>query len=244
MSQLTIRSGTRIALLEDNKTESLLLKHYIESVGGVCDVYETGQSLVRNLHKQPCDLLILDWELPDIAGDRILSWVRDNMGWTLPVIFVTGRDATEDIVSMLEAGADDYMVKPVDYKELTARIEALIRRTSRREASSQIVNADVYVVDFSNHVITRDGEAITLTPKEFELAGYLFRNIGELVPRDKLLRELWGYGPQINTRTIDIHISRLRKKLQFTRETGWILTSIYDRGYRLDFTGMEQLKAS
>lgn len=233
-----------IALLEDQKNEALLLKQYIESVGYNCDIYETGQSLIRNLHKNSYDLLILDWELPDITGDKILVWVREHLGWTIPVIFVTGRDATEDIVMMLDAGADDYMVKPVDFKELSARIEALIRRIGRNEVSSQVVYADAYVVDFGNHTINRLGELVVLTPKEFELAGYLFRNIGQLVPRDKLLREIWGYGPTINTRTIDIHISRLRKKLQFTRDNGWVLTSIYDRGYRLEYSGSAQLKAS
>jgi two-component system, OmpR family, response regulator RegX3 len=227
-------NNLKIALLEDQQSEAKLLKLFIESTGASCEVYESGESLISGLPELQCDLLILDWELPDISGDKILIWVRQNMGWTLPVIFVTGRDASEDIVSMLEAGADDYMVKPIDFKELLARIQSLVRRTNKEDKSIQVIHEQPFLVDFKNHTITRSGKKISMTPKEFEVTGYLFRNIGELVPRDKLLQELWGYGPEINTRTIDIHISRIRKKLKLSEQNGWLLTSIYHQGYRLD----------
>jgi DNA-binding response OmpR family regulator len=211
-----------------------MMRLYLEGAGCTCVVYETGTSLIRDLKAGACHVLILDWELPDISGDQVLGWVRQHLGWELPVIFVTGRDATEDIVAMLEAGADDYMVKPVNFKELLARATALVRRIGDAQKSGQRLDVPPYSIDFSNRIISRLDAPIALTPKEFDLAGYLFRNIGTLVPRETLLRNIWGYGAEINTRTIDIHISRIRKKLALLKENGWRLTSIYHRGYRLD----------
>ena len=223
-----------IALLEDNPTDARLIKSYLESSGHDCQVFETGQSLIDQLPHMSYSLLIIDWELPDIAGDRILAWVRENIGYDLPVIFVTGRDSTQDIVAMLDAGADDYMTKPVNLEEMLARITALVRRSRLPEKSGNSIYIQPYELDFSCHRITKSGVEISLTPKEFELAGYLLQNIGELLSRNRLLEEIWGYGPEIHTRTIDIHISRIRKKLELTEEQGWKLTSIYHKGYRLE----------
>ena len=223
-----------IALLEDNPTDARLIKSCIESSGHVCYVFETGQSLLSQLPNNSYALLIIDWELPDIAGDKILTWVRENIGYDLPVIFVTGRDSTQDIVAMLDAGADDYMTKPVNLEEMLARITALVRRSHLPEKNSNSIFIEPYSLDFNCHRITKSGIEISLTPKEFELAGYLLQNIGELLSRNRLLKEIWGYGPEIHTRTIDIHISRIRKKLELTEEHGWKLTSIYHKGYRLE----------
>ena len=223
-----------IALLEDNPTDARLIKSYIESTGHTCKVFETGQTLINELPNHSYVLLIIDWELPDITGDEILMWVRKNIGLELPVLFVTGHDSTQDIVAMLDAGADDYMTKPVNLEEMLARITALVRRAHLPEKAGNLTYIEPFTLDFSSHRIALAGTEIPLTPKEFELAGYLLQNIGSLLSRTKLLQEIWGYGPEIHTRTIDIHISRIRKKLELTEEQGWKLTSIYHKGYRLE----------
>lgn len=223
-----------IALLEDNPTDARLIKSYIESTGHSCKVFETGKSLIRELPNNSYAILLVDWELPDIAGDEILKWVRKNIGLELPVIFVTGRDSTQDIVAMLDAGADDYMTKPVNLEEMLARITALVRRAHLPEKAGNSMYIKPYSLDFGSHQITKAGMDIPLTPKEFELASYLLQNIGSLLSRTKLLQEIWGYGPEIHTRTIDIHISRIRRKLELTEEYGWKLISIYHKGYKLE----------
>src|SRR3990172_11163111 len=223
-----------IALLEDNPSDARLLKQCIESSGHACTVFETGQSLINEFHKRVFELLIIDWELPDITGDKVLRWARDSIGHDLPIIFITGRDSTEDIVAMLDAGADDYMTKPVKLEEVLARITALVRRSRQHEKTDNTTFIEPYSLDFNCHRITKAGVEIALTPKEFELARYLMQNIGDLLSLSKLLQEIWGYGPEIHTRTIDIHISRIRKKLELTEEHGWKLTSIYHKGYRLE----------
>ena len=223
-----------IALLEDNPSDARLIKNYLQSSGHNCSVFETGQSLIDKLVGNEFSLLVIDWELPDICGDEILRWVRRNLGENIPVIFVTGHDATEDIVAMLEAGADDYMTKPVNLKELLARITALVRRSKINVKIKNIITIEPFTLDFHHRRITKSGKEMNLTPKEFELTGYLLRNIGDLISRNQLLEDIWGYGPEIQTRTIDIHISRIRKKLSLTEEYGWKLTSIYHKGYRLE----------
>lgn len=224
-----------IALLEDNPSDSGIITNYLQSCGHSCIVFETGQSLIDSLTVESnFSLLVIDWELPDICGDEILRWVRKNLDENVPVIFVTGHDSTEDIVAMLDAGADDYMTKPVNLKELLARITALVRRSKVNVKVKNIVTIEPFTLDFHHRRITKSGKEMNLTPKEFELAGYLLRNIGDLISRNQLLEDIWGYGPEIHTRTIDIHISRIRKKLTLTEENGWKLTSIYHKGYRLD----------
>ena len=223
-----------IALLEDNPSDARLIQNYLESSGHSCSVFATGKSLIDSLADNVFSLLVIDWELPDICGDEILRWVRANKGYNIPVIFVTGHDATEDIVAMLEAGADDYMTKPVNLKELLARITALVRRSKVNIKIKNLITIESFTLDFHHRRITQAGTEMNLTPKEFELAGYLLRNIGDLISRNQLLEDIWGYGPEIHTRTIDIHISRIRKKLALTEDNGWKLTSIYHKGYRLE----------
>lgn len=223
-----------IALLEDNPSDARLIRTFLESAEHKCHVFDKGQLLLDELPRHNYSLIMIDWELPDIPGDQILRWIRNNIGWDLPVIFVTGRDASEDIIAMLDAGADDYMVKPVNLKEMLARITALVRRSQKQQQNTQVIDIGPFLLDFACHRITMAGTEIGLTPKEFELAGYLLNNIGQLISREKLLKEIWGYGPEVQTRTIDIHISRIRKKLSLHEEHGWKLTSIYHKGYRLD----------
>lgn len=223
-----------IALLEDSSSDARLIKGFLESSGHSCKVFDTGQSLIDRISNEKIALLLIDWELPDISGDKILQWIRENIGQDLPVIFVTGRDSTEDIVAMLDAGADDYLTKPVKLEEMLARITALVRRSQYQEKNKESVYIEPFQLDFNCHRITRSGIEIPLTPKEFELARYLLQNISELISRTKLLEDIWGYGPEIHTRTIDIHISRIRKKLELTEENGWKLISIYHKGYRLE----------
>jgi DNA-binding response OmpR family regulator len=223
-----------IALLEDSPSDARLIKLHLESSGHTCAIFNTSAAFKKDFENNIFDLVIIDWELPDIPGDRILVWIREEIKQDLPVIFVTGRDSTEDIVAMLDAGADDYMTKPVNLVEMLARITALVRRAQSSRRKTEIINFHPFTLDFSCHRIMISNKEIMLTPKEFELAGYLLSNIGDLISRETLLKEIWGYGPEIQTRTIDIHISRIRKKLSLTEDNGWRLTSIYHRGYRLE----------
>src|SRR3990170_3029800 len=157
-----------IALLEDNPADARLIKLHLESSGHDCEIFNTGASFKEQFKNQGHDLVIIDWELPDISGDDILHWIRKVINVDLPVIFVTGRDSTEDVVAMLDAGADDYMTKPVNLIEMLARITALVRRARQHEKTDNTTFIEPYSLDFNCHRITKAGVEIALTPKEFE----------------------------------------------------------------------------
>lgn len=225
----------RIAYLEDDIEQAKLVMLWLEDAGHHCQHFETGRAFLRGVNKDSFDMLLLDWMLPDMNGDEVLDWVREKQDWHIPVLFITQRDSEEDIVHALERGADDYMVKPVKLRELLARIAALSRRMGgSQEAASEILEAPPFVFNQVSHVISRDGEKIETTHKEFDLALFLFRNQGRVLSRGHILESVWGQNPDLNTRTVDTHISRLRNKLGLSKNETWKLSAIYQHGYRLE----------
>lgn len=224
----------RIALVEDDQEQVDLMTLWLESSGHDVISYVDGAEFVRATVKESYDLAILDWMLPNINGLEVLRLLRSKNNKT-PVLFITAKDTEENIVEALEAGADDYMSKPVTKSETNARITALLRRSGALVQDEQVLKYPPYTIDTKSRVLLFRDEEMTLTQKEFELISFLFRNEGSVISRGHLLQVVWGTNPQINTRTVDTHISRLRSKLEINPEsTGWELKSIYQHGYRLE----------
>lgn len=221
-----------VALLEDDPLQAEVMKLWLEAGLHRCRVFGTGADFMQGVSQTHFDLLVIDWMLPDTDGDKVLVWVRENLGWHLPVLFVTGRDAENDVVKALRLGADDYMIKPVKHMEMLARIEVLGRRSAAAPKLGRL-HAGCYEIDLGSRRILRSGVAIELTQKEFELAVYLFQNPGRLLSRVNLLENVWGRNADVDTRTIDTHISRLRKKLKLPG-SGWSLIPVYGYGYRFE----------
>lgn len=225
----------RLALLEDDKTQSDLVAAWLREAGHDVHVFARADALIRAASHDSFDLFLLDWMLPDRSGPEVLRWLRHERGETAPVIFVTSRNAEEDIVVALGAGADDYMVKPVRRLELLSRVEAVWRRSRPLDAASAVVELPPYRLDLASHSVLRAGERIEgLTDKEFMLAVFLFRNLGRLLSRGHLLEAVWGLNAAVTTRTLDTHVSRLRAKLELGPAMGLRLTSVYRYGYRLE----------
>jgi len=233
----------RIGLLEDDLSQIELISLWADEAGDNLQSYTTGKSFREAMGREEFDLLVLDWHLPDTTGIEELDWLRDERASSTPVIFITSRDSEESVVEALDHGADDYMVKPVQKSVALARIKALQRRNKIRAIAEGLQSAaddkpevevfDPYEINESERRISMNGEAIKLTNKEFELAVYLFHNSGCLVSREYLLEFIWGTRGDLNTRTVDTHISRIRSKLGINPAVGWQLSSIYQRGYRL-----------
>lgn len=224
----------RVAIVEDDPDQARLLSLWLQDAGYECYHFSCGMDAIKTLQKESFDLVLLDWLLPDLNGDKVLAWIRENLDWRIPVIFVTQRDSEEDIAYALDHGADDYVLKPIKPLELKARIQALTRRLGGGERERRQFDYGPYRFDFDGHQAYLNNEQVALTQKEFELAAFFFRNAGRLLSRSHLLESVWGHNADINTRTLDTHISRLRKKLQFGAETGWQLRSVYHHGYRLE----------
>jgi DNA-binding response OmpR family regulator len=223
-----------IALVEDDPIQCKILGSWLEDAGHQCNCYATGEAFIASLDHTRHQMLLLDWELPDFSGMDLLRQLRQEISRSLPVMFITLRAEEADIVEALKSGADDYLVKPLRKQELLARIEALARRTALIQPSQGVQQVGPFSIDQRSRRLRRNGSTIELTQKEFGLATHLLGNIGRLLSRDELLEEVWGHATSLNTRTVDTHISRVRKKLELVPEQGWNLCAIYQHGYRLD----------
>lgn len=224
----------RIALLEDDRDQIALLRGWLEGAGHGLHAYERGREFLRDVARESFDVFLLDWMIPDKSGTEVLAWIRANLKERVPVLFVTARDSEEDIVSVLQSGADDYLVKPLRKMELLARINAVVRRARPAGADEEVAEYGDYRIDIARRAVTRAGEPIELTQKDFDLALFLFRNQGRLLSRGHIFEAVWGQSTEINTRTIDTHVSRLRTRLGLMPENGWRLGAVYQHGYRLE----------
>lgn len=223
----------RIAIVDDDVQLAALMQIWLEAKGYACTTFNSGRTFLSELKRETYDLVILDWIMPEMDGEAILTRMRTNTQQDIPVIFVTSKTREDDVAHILNLGADDYVTKPVHEKELLARIAAVTRRTMPEQAR-QILEVHPYHIDVASHSVTYQGSPINLTQKEFELVLFLFRNAGKLLSRGHILSSVWGHGDDFSTRTVDTHISRIRKKLELTPENGWKLTAIYHQGYRLE----------
>ena len=224
----------RIGILEDDPDQTELLQTWITGAGHDCYAYGTGEAFRIALRSETFDLLIVDWNLPDTSGPEVVEWVRLNVDWRIPVVFITSRDREEDIVQALGQGADDYMIKPVRRMETLARLQALDRRAAPDVDSGQLIEYPPYTIEMNERRILLDGTPVDLRNKEYELAVLLFRNAGRLLSRSYILENVWSTRGDLNTRTVDTHISRLRNKLGIGPARGWKLSAVYHHGYRLE----------
>lgn len=222
-----------IGLLEDDPDQAALFRLWLESHGYATRHYPQAAEFRRKLGAESVDLLLLDWNLPDESGIDVLRALRGS-GAKLPVLFLTSRNEEEDIVAGLRAGADDYLSKPPKQGELLARVDALLRRVGFQGQTSEDEDAAPYRVEVARRRVTLNGREIVLTEREFDLALFLFRRRGRVVSRDALLEGVWNIRGDVATRTVDTHVSRLRKKLELGGEHGWRLNAVYQHGYRLE----------
>lgn len=225
-------SAITVGILEDEQPQAQLLSGWLAQEGYTVFHCDTGDNFLARLKTDPADMLILDWQLPDCEGIDILVHVRQQLHFTGPVVFATAKDSEEDIVRGLSSGADDYIIKPLRRAELLARLSALWRRSSGDEP--QTLKLGPVELDLANCQAFVDGKEVKLTPTEFKLAACVFANSGKLVSRQFLLHEVWGVDAELDTRTVDMHMSRVRKLLKIGPNMGYCIKTIYRHGYRLE----------
>ncbi len=224
---------TRIAVLDDDVAVLETLADIIGGAGFESAVFSSGRDLLRCLHRENFDLVILDWQVPDLSGIQVLEWIRSGIGSQVPIVLLTNRTADEDIVTGLKAGADDFITKPFRPAVLLARIEALLRRSSGSPSKESERFGD-YVFRSAGRTVSFAEHEVTLTQKEFSLSLLIFRHLNCALSRAYILETIWGIDPDVTTRTLDSHVSRIRSKLALHPRNGFKLTTIYGYGYRLE----------
>jgi DNA-binding response OmpR family regulator len=221
-----------IGIVEDDPDQLELLKLRLAESGHGADGFASVAAAIDGFARHRFDLLIVDWMLPDGTGAELLEWARQNLGWEIPILVLTARDDEATVVAALRAGADDYVVKPPKPMELLARVAALGRRS--RANAVAVLRLGAFALDTQRQRLSMDGAEVILTQKEFDLSAYLFQNPGKLLSRAHLLDRIWGIHADVDTRTVDIHVSRLRKKLGLDGTRGWKLVPVYGVGYRFE----------
>ena len=223
-----------IAILEDDADIAGIVKNWLSEAGHHCRVFNSGKKLTACVPTESFDFFVLDWNVNDMSGLEVAEKLREGNRANAPILFVTVRNAEADIVSALHAGADDFMVKPIRRGELVARINALLRRSAHKQPTHDEQSFPPYRVVPSSRQIFLDDSSIELTEKEFDLSYFLFKNAGKLLSRQNISESVWGRPASAMSRTIDTHVSRIRKKLSLEPRHGYRLVPIYNMGYRLE----------
>jgi DNA-binding response OmpR family regulator len=221
----------RIQIIEDDRDIADLVRRYLEKAGFAVEVSASGRDGLAALNTRPPDLLVLDLMLPHVGGVEICRAARAAPATALvPIIMLTARAEEAERIAGLEIGADDYIAKPFSPNELVARVRALLRRSTRGHAIATSVKYGTISVDTERHTVEFAGQDVALTAKEFLLLNYLLTHRGRVLSRDRLLTDVWGYKYTGGTRTVDVHVRRLREKLPLFEEA---LVTVKQFGYKL-----------
>jgi len=222
-----------VAVVEDDSTSGEAIVKWIAELGHQPVLFTSAEAFLADRAVHAASLLVVDWGLPEMSGLDLLRHYRDLLRANAPVVFCTSRGDEADVVEALRAGADDFIVKPLRKQELQARVRAVIRRSLADSIDLRELDLAPFSVDRVARQIRLRGRLIELQNREYELAVLLFQNLNAVVSRARIVQTLWGIEPLETSRTLDTHVSRLRRKLELTPENGLILQSVYGLGYRL-----------
>ena len=228
---MSARPPTRILVAEDDPDIGSLLEHYLRKAGFVATIVTSGRDVMPQIKREAPDLVVLDLMLPGLDGLQVCRAIRaDANTAAIPIIMLTAKAEESDRIIGLELGADDYITKPFSPNEVVARVRALLRRAHRAAPANSRLTYGGLTVDVERHVVRIDGDEVKLTAKEFLLLQYLMLHRGRVLSRDLLLSDVWGYSYTGGTRTVDVHVRRLREKVPMLADT---IVTIKQFGYKL-----------
>jgi DNA-binding response OmpR family regulator len=227
---MRIPNQPRVLVVEDDRDIADLIKHTLERDGMHVDIAYSGDAALKAAGERAADIILLDLNLPALSGLEVCRLLRSRVATKhVPIIMVTARASESDRVAGLDVGADDYLTKPFSTRELAARVRAVLRRRVSESEAVPVYRGQRLVADFDAVNITVDGEPIRLTRREFELLRYLVENRNRVLSRDRLLERVWGFDRLVETRSIDVHVGRLRSKL---KAAGSQIETVVGLGYK------------
>ncbi len=226
-------STGKILVVDDDKNICELLRLYLEKEGYTVSIANDGEEALLRFNADAPDLVLLDVMMPKLDGWQVCREIRKKS--ECPIIMITAKGETFDKVLGLELGADDYVVKPFDSKEIVARIKAVLRRTIKTAPENNVkeVSYDKLVVNMTKYELKVDGKVVEAPPKELELLFHLASNPNRVYTRDQLLDEVWGFEYYGDSRTVDVHVKRLREKLEGVSDK-WALKTVWGVGYKFE----------
>ena len=220
----------KILIVDDDENICEVINMYLQSANYDTRVVHNGKAAEETFVEYKPDLVLLDIMLPNVDGIDVLKWIRRES--EIPIIMLTAKGETFDKVLALELGADDYVVKPFEPKELIARVKAVMRRYTADSTSKETLYFSELVIDANSYNVVYKNNEIKMPPKEFELLYYLANNKNRVFTREQLLCEVWGYDYPGDSRTVDVHIKRLREKLH--EGSNWQLETVWGVGYKFE----------
>lgn len=229
----------RIAIVDDDEEVIGFVREAVERAGHTCVGYRTGASLLTALRRETFDVLLLDWTLPDTTGIDLLRRIRSSLASGAGILMLTNRSDKDGIAEALRAGADDYIIKPESAVVIVARAEAVRRRSAPATEEQRFTRFGNYEFDRLTQTTRVDDEVVPLSGREFALALLLFENLHRPMARGYILETIWQSAPDLPTRTLDMHISKLRTKLRLRPENGYRIVAISGYGYRLEQSSTE-----
>ena len=222
----------KVLIVDDDQNICELLRLYIEKEGFQVSMAHDGRSAVTQFESENPDIVLLDIMLPELDGWQVCREIRKRS--SCPIIMLTAKGETFDKVLGLELGADDYVVKPFEAKEVIARMKAVLRRTVKQDTvDARIVNYDKLSINLDNYELRVNGDQVDTPPKEMELIYHLASNPNRVFSRDQLLDEVWGFNYYGDSRTVDVHVKRLREKLEGVSDQ-WSLKTVWGVGYKFE----------
>jgi DNA-binding response OmpR family regulator len=228
---MSVRPPTRILVAEDDPDIGNLLDHYLKKAGFLPTIVPSGSAVMPQIKRDTPDLIVLDLMLPGLDGLQLCRAIRaDAATAAIPIIMLTAKAEESDRIVGLELGADDYITKPFSPNEVVARVRALLRRAHRAAPADNRMKYGTLSIDVDRHLIKAGGEEVKLTAKEFLLLQYLMQHRGRVLSRDLLLSDVWGYSYTGGTRTVDVHVRRLREKVPMLADA---IVTVKQFGYKL-----------
>lgn len=224
----------RIGIVDDDEATITFISQLLAKRGHGCMAFRRSTDVIPALRDDTFDLLILDWNMPELSGLDIIAWARANIVPCPPIIMLTSRSDKEDIAAALNAGADDFIVKPESALVITARVDAVLRRTQAQPSTARHEVFGPYAFDRRDERVLLHGEDAMLTSKEFALAHLFFCNLHKPLSRRYIMEKVWKAMADVTTRTLDMHVSRIRAKLKLNADNGYRLETVFGFGYRLE----------